>query len=644
MPRSVTHLKIVPNTTEVDISAAAQKPRLGTILVSKNWVTEGDLLKAWSIQRVEQAYIGEILIGMGKITIDQLYWALSVQYNLDIIDLNKCPPSTNWVDFSDPQSSLKHGYIIWRNTKQGLTIALSNPNSMGKLREMFRKSSKIINFVLLKPQCLQDFIMSDQSKRLQEAALVNCPAHMSCRSWARSIKSYIWGGIIFFIACAGFIFIAPAKLLLMLLTLVFAALIMLMGFRITCLLALRIQVEKPSLSQRPQALIKRPKVSILLPLFKETAILERLVARMQALAYPKELLEICFVYEENDPKTKAALEGLELPYYMKIIEVPKGDLQTKPRAMNYALDFCSGSIIGIYDAEDAPEINQIEQVIQKFAVSGNDVACIQCILDFYNTDTNWMSRCFTIEYAILFRVILPALDKLKLPIPLGGTSVFFRRDVLEDIGRWDAYNVTEDADLGYRLYRMGYRCSWINTVTYEEANYRLLPWIKQRSRWLKGLFLTAYVHMRNPVELHKKIGIYAILTMLSLSVVPWIICPLALIILPMWLLSFGVGLPIYTELPIWFINTLTVTFIATEIMSLILGYKATYSSHHKHLRPWLPTIIFYWPIAFLASYKALFEVFVRPEYWDKSEHGLNDQLYAKDIHKLTRNSGSPTGY
>ncbi len=642
MSRSVTHLKIVPKAAETDIAATTGKSSFGAILLSKNWVTEGDLLKAWSIQRVEQAYIGEILVGMGKITVDQLYYTLSVQYNLDIIDLKKRPPSTNWVDFSDPQSCLKHGYIIWRNTKQGLTIALSNPNIMKKLLKMFTKPGRTITFALIKPKYLQDFIMSDQSKPLQEAALVSCPADMSCRSWAQSKKPYIWGVIVFLVFCAGFI--VPAMLLSMALALVFIALIMLMGFRITCLLALRKQPEVVTISQRPRAFTTRPKVSILVPLFRETAILTRLIERMQALAYPQELLEICFVYEEDDPKTKAALEGLELPYYMKIIEVPKGQLQTKPRAMNYALDFCTGSIIGIYDAEDAPEVNQIEQVIQKFAASDDDVACIQCVLDFYNTDTNWISRCFTIEYAILFRLILPALDKMKLPIPLGGTSVFFRRDILEKLGRWDAYNVTEDADLGYRLYRMGYRCAWISTTTYEEANYRVLPWIKQRSRWLKGFFLTAFVHLRSPLKLRQKIGTYGVLTMFCMSVIPWVICPMAPIILPMWLLSFGVDLPIYSELPKWFINTLIITFIATELMSLYLGYKATYFKRHMHLRYWLITTILYWPIASIASYKALYEVFFRPAYWDKSEHGINDQLYANDIQKLTRNTGGPTGH
>jgi cellulose synthase/poly-beta-1,6-N-acetylglucosamine synthase-like glycosyltransferase len=506
------------------------------------------------------------------------------------------------------------------------------------VRNLFKSAGKPVDFVLVKPENLQAFIATNQSRYLQQAAVTCCPKSMSCRSGSWGLRANLWG-LLVVISVTIFLVINPLIVLVALLSFVFIALILLMGFRLACLRSL----QKPCHPDVEQKLkitpLKRPKVSILVPLFHESAILQRLIARLQALAYPKELLEICFIYEEKDLQTKAALQNMTLPIHMKFIEVPSGKVQTKPRAMNYALDFCSGSIIGIYDAEDAPEINQIERVVEKFAASDENVGCIQCILDFYNTSTNWMSRCFTVEYAILFRLILPALDRMKLPIPLGGTSVFFRREILEKLGRWDAYNVTEDADLGYRLYQMGYRCSWINAVTYEEANYRLIPWIKQRSRWLKGFFMTALLHFKNPVKLQKKIGTPAVLTMLALTVVPWILCPMAPIILPMWALSFGIDLPYYSNLPIWFINTLVITFIATEMMSLYLAYRITKTDQHQHLRVWLLTTIFYWPIAFLASYKALFEVIFRPAYWDKSEHGVNDHLYTVKITELTRNQG-----
>jgi len=632
---SAPRLKIVSNQSETHVDHDINRLSIGRILLSKNWVTEGDLLKAWSIQRVEAAPIGEILIGMGTITSDQLYLALAVQHGLAQVNFETRPPSMNWTAFSDAQTSLQQGFVVWRNTDHSLTVAITDPNNMTVIRKLYQHLNKSVSFVLVKPTDLQRFIILNKGGFLQEAALNCCPKTMSCQSWSRWKESSIWG-LAAFISVIGASVFAPLIALSTALVCVLIALIFLMGFRLLCLFALLKPVDTPD---EPLKTIKRPKVSILVPLFKESAIIERLLGRLQTLAYPRELLEIYFIYEEKDYETKAALDRLNLPYNIRTIEVPCGQLQTKPRAMNYALDFCTGSIIGIYDAEDAPEVNQIEQVVQKFATSDKNIACIQCVLDFYNTDTNWISRCFTVEYAILFRFILPALDKLKLPIPLGGTSVFFRRDILEKLGRWDAYNVTEDADLGFRLYRMGYRCSWINAVTYEEANYRIIPWIKQRSRWLKGFFLTAHVHLKNPVKLQKEIGTRAVMAMFCLTVVPWVVNPLVPIILPMWVLSFGLDLPFYSDLPNWFQNTLIVAFIATELMSLYLGYRVSKMHQDKYIKYWFITTIFYWPIACFASYKALFEIFSHPAYWDKSEHGLNDASYTDEIRKLTDNSG-----
>ena len=174
--------------------------------------------------------------------------------------------------------------------------------------------------------------------------------------------------------------------------------------------------------------------------------------------------------------------------------------------MNYGLNFARGSIVGVYDAEDAPEPDQILKVARKFLEVPSDVACLQGVLDFYNAHNTWLTRCFTIDYAIWFRLVLPGLVRLGLPIPLGGTTVFFRRSALEAFGRWDAHNVTEDADLGVRLARRGYRCDFVQSVTEEEATHTVRAWIRQRSRWIKGYAMTWAVHMRDPLSLLGELG------------------------------------------------------------------------------------------------------------------------------------------
>ena len=194
--------------------------------------------------------------------------------------------------------------------------------------------------------------------------------------------------------------------------------------------------------------------------------------------------------------TRDALERQALPGWVRVIPVPDAQLRTKPRALNYAMLFARGTVVGVYDAEDAPDPDQIHRVVACFHRGPPTLACVQGVLDFYNPRTNWLARCFTIEYASWFRVILPGMQRLGLAVPLGGTTLFFRRDILDRLGGWDAHNVTEDADLGIRLARHGYYTQLLDTVTQEEANCHVLPWIKQRSRWLKGYAVTWLVHMR----------------------------------------------------------------------------------------------------------------------------------------------------
>lgn len=211
----------------------------------------------------------------------------------------------------------------------------------------------------------------------------------------------------------------------------------------------------PSDAAQP-ALIRLPKVSILVPLFREKDIAGKLLERLSALDYPAELLEFKLIVEMRDTVTLAALDRTTLPPTMQVIVVPEGEVQTKPRAMNFALDQCEGAIIGIYDAEDEPAPDQLHQVVRQFARSDPSVACLQGRLNFYNARATWLSRCFAIEYATWFGMVLPALHRLGWAVPLGGTTVFFRRPILEEVGAWDAHNVTEDADLGMRLARNGY--------------------------------------------------------------------------------------------------------------------------------------------------------------------------------------------
>lgn len=370
--------------------------------------------------------------------------------------------------------------------------------------------------------------------------------------------------------------------------------------------------------------LRLPKVSVLVPLLKEKEIAEVLIKRLSRLTYPKFLLNVVLVLEEGDTLTRETIAKTNLPDWMSVIEVPEaGNLTTKPRAMNYAMDFCDGSIIGVWDAEDSPEPDQIERVVDRFHHAPENVVCLQGFLDYYNSRANWISRCFTIEYATWWRILLPGVARLGMVIPLGGTTLFFRRDKLNELCGWDAHNVTEDADLGVRLARRGYRTELLPTVTFEEANCRAWPWVKQRSRWLKGFLITWRVHMRAPRALLRDLGwkkFLGVQTMLFATFAQFAAAPL---LWSFWLTFAGMTHPVSLTLGNTFLWVMIGVFFVSELINLTISMCAVSGPRHRHLMGWVLTMPFYFPMGATAAYKALYECIHKPFYWDKTQHGVN---------------------
>jgi cellulose synthase/poly-beta-1,6-N-acetylglucosamine synthase-like glycosyltransferase len=357
-------------------------------------------------------------------------------------------------------------------------------------------------------------------------------------------------------------------------------------------------------------------------LYREADIAARLVQRLGRIDYPRDRLDILLVLEDDDHQTRAALMDTRLPPWMRLLDVPGGTLRTKPRALNYALPFCRGSIIGVYDAEDAPDPDQIRAVAQRFARCSPQVACLQGVLDFYNPSCNWLSRAFTVEYAAWFRVLLPGLSRLGLPVPLGGTTLFFRRSALEAVGGWDAHNVTEDADLGIRLVRHGYRTEIIDSVTREEANCRPWPWVRQRSRWIKGYMMTWRVHMRRPRVLWRALGARGFIAFNVLFLGSIAQAALFPALLLLWAVSLGFPHPLLHLLPSGGALTLIGLGLLCEAVRLAVAVTGLRAQGQRLPLAWvlLPHLV--QPLACLAACKALCEMIRRPFYWDKTQHGL----------------------
>lgn len=251
-----------------------------------------------------------------------------------------------------------------------------------------------------------------------------------------------------------------------------------------------------------------PVYTILIPLYHESAVAKKILKRLAALDYPKEKLDVKLLLEADDDETASALDRSGIPFWCEKIVVPDGQPRTKPRACNYGLEAARGEFSVIYDAEDKPEPDQLKKAVVFFREdTEKKLLCIQAKLNYYNPEQNLLTRFFTVEYSANFDLQLPGLQSFHLPLPLGGTSNHFRSKELRDVGGWDPFNVTEDCDLGIRLYEHGYQTAVLESTTWEEANSQVWNWIRQRSRWVKGFLQTHLVHYRNPLRTLKRLGL-----------------------------------------------------------------------------------------------------------------------------------------
>lgn len=249
-----------------------------------------------------------------------------------------------------------------------------------------------------------------------------------------------------------------------------------------------------------------PIYSILVPLCGEASLVGDLVSTLNKLDWPRDRLDIKLVLEAGDAATIAAARWAVKGAPFEIVIVPKGGPRTKPKALSFALPLARGEFVTVYDAEDRPHPGQLREAYAVFVRSEPKLACLQSALAVDNGHVSWLAGLFAIEYAALFDGLLPALARLGMPIPLGGTSNHFRRSALEAVGGWDPFNVTEDADLGLRLARLGYRSGTLDLPTLEEAPATVGPWLRQRTRWFKGWMQTWLVHTRDPRRLARELG------------------------------------------------------------------------------------------------------------------------------------------
>src|SRR6201996_7657145 len=478
---------------------------LGDLLVGRRVITLGQLDEAADLAERWNVRLGDALLSRNWIDPRVYYETYAQNFDLPFVDLMRDPPDRALLQAADADFYVNRLTMPWRRRDDRLLIATAEPGPQTLLFARERWGANI-EFVVVSKFDIVITLQTTFADSMSHRAVYEL-AELDPEMSARTVFTMPQLLVCYALASVVMMGLALAPLAtLMVLNIaisifylgnfVFKGILVSIGGGRSAEIDETVAVEARALKTEDL-----PVFSVLVPMFREAAMLPRLAQSLRELDYPLGKLDIKIVLEAGDTETIEAARSLGLEGVFEIIIVPKSEPQTKPKACNFALRFARGEYLVVYDAEDRPEPDQLRKVVATFRRSSPDTVCLQCRLNYYNANENWLTRMFTLDYALWFDQVLPGLERLGMPIPLGGTSNHFRIDVLRELHAWDPFHVTEDADLGIRIGQMGYRVGVVDSTTFEEASCQAGQWLRQRSRWIKGYMQTLLVHTRRPMQL-----------------------------------------------------------------------------------------------------------------------------------------------
>lgn len=605
--------------------------RFGEILLQEGMVDTATLERALSIQQKSGAQIGDVLIALGKINPLQVAKALSLQFNLPYRNAAEYPPNPDVlkeVVLAVGEEFLRTSSILPLGRKGNtLGVVTSRPNEREPL-DILAKAMHLELFIFV---CSERDMQVSLRTHFRDAYSEESTMGLFFRNPDESaMETFTTPQLVLLYALVTlFLFgmlLRGRETLLVLFFVINVFYVFSLGFKLLAsVLGARTEILEQVSAEEAGALdpMTLPVYTILLPMYKEPEVVKHLIAGIMEMDYPLEKLDVKILLEEEDTVTYEAVRELRPPANFEIVRVPYSVPKTKPKACNYGLLFARGEYLTIYDAEDVPEKDQLRKVVAAFRKGPENMICVQAALNYFNSEQNLLTRMFTLEYSYWFDYMLPGIEALGMPIPLGGTSNHFRTEMLRLLGGWDPFNVTEDADLGIRASAHRMWVSTINSTTFEEANSRTGNWIRQRSRWIKGYMQTYLVHMRDPRRLFRTIGFLPFLgvqlliggTFMTFLINPilWLLFLFWVIFRPLWMESV---------FPLWLLTLSTLNLIVGNAMGIYLNMLAVFRRKLFHLTFYSLVNPFYWILHSIAAYKALWQLFTKPFYWEKTVHGL----------------------
>ncbi len=619
------------------VGNAVQKARLGDLLVQSGYITQVQLDKALAFQRKSGGLLGDILLSLQFLEPEQLYRIVANQNSIGRIGSEL----TLDTQVKLPEAiAREYGAVLIHEYPNRFLLAVNEPLTKERLDVLLELLEKPIEQVLASKSEMELFwsdVYGDEMLEESTSKLAVEQPHNSAST------TFTKGQIVFgFVALALMIagLAANAWLTLIIANVciqVFYFFMTLFKFMII-LYGSRSGAQYRYTQEQLDAIDERdlPIYTILVPMYKESQVIPHLIRNLEKLDYPKAKLDVRLLIEKDDAEALQVLKTMNLPPYYSVLVVPDSLPKTKPKACNFGLIRARGKYVVIFDAEDRPDPDQLKKVHLTFESCGEETVCVQAKLNYFNSGQNLLTRWFTQEYSMWFELLLPGIMKLDIPIPLGGTSNHFKTDVLKSLNAWDPYNVTEDADLGIRLYKEGYKTAIVDSRTWEEANSRFGNWIRQRSRWIKGYMQTWLVHMRNPVRLCREVGLRGFMgfhvMVLATPMLP-LLNPLFWSMIIVWFVwkaswikpLFPSSVYYFASAEFYFANFLFVFSNAAGVYWVIHELEKRGERYFSYglIRSALLTPL-YWVMMSIAAIKAAWQLITKPFYWEKTQHGLTD--------------------
>ncbi len=610
----------------------SESPRLGDLLVANGVTSDEQIEAALAEQRRTGSRLGDVLLHANVIRESDLIEALSEQLQLPPLDLDGGIVYAEAVRTIPEAVARELRVVPVAADETALYLAVANELDDDALQTLQRYTDlEILAFLaplsqideILEATYREQYLhlaVDDLRERLPE----NCAAQVVTgpqKSFLIGVAVAIVIGFVLELRATAVVLVGLASL--------FYLATSFYKFRLIYK-ALGHPYEVETTDEEIEALDERtlPVYTVLVPLYKEAAVLPALIGGLSELDYPKTRLDVLLLCEEDDEESILAIEAMDLPPHFRLVVVPHSQPKTKPKACNYGLMLARGDITVIFDAEDRPDPQQLKKVVIAFSKSAAAVTCVQAKLNYYNADQNLLTRWFTTEYSMWFELLLPGLDADDAPIPLGGTSNHFLTQRLRELGAWDPYNVTEDADLGIRLHKAGYRTAMVDSTTLEEANSDLKNWIRQRSRWIKGYIQTYLVHMRNPLLLMRQAGFRGFMSfqlvvggtfIFLLNPIFWLLTTVFFVTKAGFIQAMFPAFVFYLAALMLFVGNFVFLYlnVAGSMQRGLFGL-----AKYALLSP------LYWGLMSLAAWKGFIQLIRDPFYWEKTTHGLHMQADA----------------